>query len=220
MNENTHQPSLSSTANESATEIRTGTTGISPSDKSRKRRGRSASNEPCARYLGALRILAGENAFATEGRARAKLIWLQPTWTVFGANIHALSMPEIKRLSMLPNLVERNPLIRLWGRLRGKANNSETRRTAPAAMASQKTITDWRKTAASRRLVLGALILLQTTVATWSLSNTFPYPWLKASEIAILLLFAILFSWISLGFWSAVAGFWMLWSGTNEFTIA
>ena len=91
--------------------------------------------------------------------------------------------------------------------------------TGPA-VASQKTATDWRKTAASRRLVLGALILLQTTVATWSLSNTFPYPALKASEIAILLLFAVLFSWISLGFWSAVAGFWMLWRGTNEFTTA
>ena len=62
------------------------------------------------------------------------------------------------------------------------------------------------------------LITLQTFVASWSLTNTFPYPWLKGSEIAILGMFAILFSWISFGFWTAAAGFWMLWKRVKEFT--
>ena len=64
------------------------------------------------------------------------------------------------------------------------------------------------------------LVTLQTLAASWSLTNTFPYPWLKGSEIAILGMFAILFSWISFGFWTAVAGFWMLWRRVKEFTVA
>lgn len=133
-------------------------------------------------------------------------------------NIHALAMPEIKRLSMLPNRVERNPLVTLWRRLRGTTSNDDRERTGSAS--TEGTVLGWRAAAASRRMMLIALIIIQTAIATWSLSNTFPYPWLKASEIAILVLFAILFSWISLGFWSAVAGFWMLWTRKNEFTRA
>ena len=132
------------------------------------------------------------------------------------ANIHALAMPEIKRLSMLPNLVERNPLARLWRKLSGEASRNEAARASRTLKAGA----NWRGAAASRRLILAVLVLFQTAVATWSLSNTFPYPWLKASEIAILILFAVLFSWISLGFWSAVAGFWMLRKSRKEFTVA
>ena len=124
-------------------------------------------------------------------------------------------MPEIKRLSMLPNRVERNPLVTLWRRLRGTTSNDDRERTGSAS--TEGTVLGWRAAAASRRMMLIALIIIQTAIATWSLSNTFPYPWL---EIAILVLFAILFSWISLGFWSAVAGFWMLWTRKNEFTRA
>jgi membrane glycosyltransferase len=32
-------------------------------------------------------------------------------------------------------------------------------------------------------------------------------------------MFAILFSWISFGFWTAVAGFLMLWGRVKEFTV-
>ena len=133
-------------------------------------------------------------------------------------NIHALAVPELKRLSMLPNRVERNPLARLRRWLRGGTNNNEMERVGLGS--TEERVVGWRATATSRRLALIALIITQTAIATWSLSNTFPYPWLKASEIAILVLFAILFSWISLGFWSAVAGFWMLWRRKSEFICA
>ena len=138
-------------------------------------------------------------------------------------NVHALAMPDIKRLSMLPNVIERNPFVRLWRSLRAVDGKTEMRSTAapPGQKAAESgAVAGWRETARSRRVILIALILLQTAVATWSLSNTFPYPWLKGSEIAILGLFAILFSWISLGFWSAVAGFWTLWRRTREIAIA
>jgi membrane glycosyltransferase len=152
------------------------------------------------------------------GKAERQLGHVQTDLNSVRGNIRALAMPEIKRLSMLPNRVERNPLVRLWHDLRGVTRNNDIERTGSAS--TEGALAGWRRAAASRRRVLIALIIIQTAIATWSLSNTFPYPWLKASEIAILVLFAILFSWISLGFWSAVAGFWILWRQKNEFTRA
>ena len=55
------------------------------------------------------------------------------------------------------------------------------------------------------------LILIQTALATWSLARTFPGAELTAIEIATLAVFAILWAWISFGFWTAVVGFWVLW---------
>ncbi|HEX6439893.1 MAG TPA: glucans biosynthesis glucosyltransferase MdoH [Candidatus Binatia bacterium] len=150
------------------------------------------------------------------GKAERRQRLVQSDLNSVRENIHAWAMPEIKRLSMLPNRMERNPLVTLWRALRGRTRNNDIERTGPAS--TKAALAGWRGAAASRRRVLIALIIIQTAIATWSLGNTFPYPWLKASEIAILVLFAILFSWISLGFWSAVAGFWVVWKRKNEFT--
>jgi membrane glycosyltransferase len=217
MSRHTDQPGLSMTTSESLTEIGAGTAGISRSNK-------PASGESIVPKQRSVRELPGgvndlssgrrlHNRWAKGGRA---ISLAQADLNGIRGNIHALAMPEIKRLSMLPNVVERNPLARLWRKLRGKISRTEAVRTSPTL----KSATNWRAVAASRRLVLIVFVLFQTTVATWSLSNIFPYPWLKASELAILVLFAVLFSWISLGFWSALAGFWMLWKRTKEFTVA
>ena len=122
------------------------------------------------------------------------------------------SVPEIRRQSMAPRAIDRQPFRRLWRRLY-KGKNAVA--TVPAA--AQRGAPGWQKTARYRRLVLGLLITFQTLVASWSLTHTFPYPWLRGSELAIVAMFAILFSWISFGFWTAAAGFWALWRGTKEF---
>jgi len=122
-----------------------------------------------------------------------------------------ISMPGIRRLSMVPCPIERNPLRALWRKIR--------RREKSPARANTKPSKSWRQAAFRRRTVLIMLIVLQTLAASWSLTNTFPYPWLQSSEIAILGTFAVLFSWISFGFWTAVAGFWMLWRRVKEFTV-
>jgi membrane glycosyltransferase len=64
-----------------------------------------------------------------------------------------------------------------------------------------------------------ALVAVQTTVATWSLTYTFPYPWLNGFEAAIAAVFAVLFSWVSFSFWSSLAGFCTLWKGRSRFSI-
>ncbi len=137
---------------------------------------------------------------------------------------HLFSTPKIRRLSMAPSPIDRNPLRRLWRRICGGARSRTTRQQSDAvstcALTGQSHYARWRRAARFRRIALLILITLQTLAASWSLTNTFPYPWLKGWEIAILGMFAILFSWISFGFWTAVAGFWMLWRRVKEFTVA
>jgi membrane glycosyltransferase len=137
---------------------------------------------------------------------------------------HGLAMPKVRRTSMVPNRLDRNPLSRLLRRVCGskKSDDSmqESARAAPGASAAEAREMCWRRTARWRRIALLLLITLQTLAATWSLTHTFPYPWLKGSEISILGMFAILFSWISFGFFTAVAGFWMRWRRVKEFAFA
>lgn len=58
-----------------------------------------------------------------------------------------------------------------------------------------------------RRLVLLALTLGQTYVATSLMTAVLPYHGTRPLEIAALVLYAVLFFWISAGFWTAACGF-------------
>ncbi|MDY0007795.1 MAG: glucans biosynthesis glucosyltransferase MdoH [Spongiibacteraceae bacterium] len=66
---------------------------------------------------------------------------------------------------------------------------------------------DWRRTAVCRRLLVGALVLLQTLVATYFLLSVLPYHGGTWVEISLAGVFALLFAWISVGFWVAMLGF-------------
>ena len=121
------------------------------------------------------------------------------------------SMPEIRRVSMRPCRVERNPL-RLMRRKSRASNEAEAQNRRRAAAV-------WRHAALRRRWVLTVLMLTQTGAAAWSLAKIFPYSWINGLEFALLAFFSILFSWISFGFWTAVAGFFVLWKGSNRFRI-
>jgi membrane glycosyltransferase len=125
----------------------------------------------------------------------------------------SLAMPLIQRLSVAPKPIDRRPLRRLW-------NGNPGSRAANAAAVPRAAVPPWRRAARRRRSVLFVLVLTQTLLAGWSLSEVFPYPSLSLLEMAILALFAILFSWISLGFWSSVMGFWVLWRRTRRFNVA
>ena len=78
----------------------------------------------------------------------------------------------------------------------------------------------WRIHASRRRLVLAALIVAQTAVATEYMARVLPYHGTEPLEIAILVLFAVLFAWISAGFWTALAGFWLLARGKDRYAIS
>ena len=127
------------------------------------------------------------------------------------------SMPKIRRISMVPSVIERHPLRRLWRHLwsgeksPGAGRPGDVRSRPWDAGKVHGPAVDWRQVAWRRRIILAVLVLAQTALAIWSLARTFPYPSLSALEIAILTTFAILFCWISFSFWTAAAGFWVLW---------
>ena len=78
----------------------------------------------------------------------------------------------------------------------------------------------WYHAANRRRFVLLALVLGQTWLATTLMSTVLPYHGTQPLEIAILVLFAILFTWVALGFFTALAGFVVLALGRDRYAIS
>jgi membrane glycosyltransferase len=65
----------------------------------------------------------------------------------------------------------------------------------------------WRNIVWMRRTILTLLVLAQTALAIRFALVVLPYHGGDALEIAIVCVFAILFTWISIGFWMAIYGF-------------
>ncbi|WP_343551862.1 glucans biosynthesis glucosyltransferase MdoH [Pantoea sp.] len=147
------------------------------------------------------------------------------------------AMPQVKRSLMFPEIWRTNPIARAWDSLRGQKS---TPRYASAE--EQKTEDKWRHVGSMRRYVLLILTILQTVVATWYMKTILPYQgwtlidpiemfnqnWLQSVELilpyilqtGILFLFAILFCWVSAGFWTALMGFLQLLIGRDKYSIS
>ena len=78
----------------------------------------------------------------------------------------------------------------------------------------------WQHNGNIRRLVLLLLMLAQTAFATSFMSQILPYQGTTLVEAAMLALFALLFCWVSAGFWTAMAGFLVLLRGTDRYVIS
>lgn len=107
-----------------------------------------------------------------------------------------------------------------WGPL----NPFRRRRGAPAQggdpVAGPAAAGAWQPAGNLRRLTLLSLMLLQTALATMSMARVLPYQGQQPLEIVALALFALLFCWISAGFWTALAGFLVLWRGGDRFAVS
>jgi len=88
---------------------------------------------------------------------------------------------------------------------------------SPDAGSSQS---PWRPAAVRRRIALIVLIVGQTCLATNLMQSVLPYHGRQPLEIPILILFAILFGWVSAGFWTALAGYLVLARGGDRWSIA
>lgn len=75
------------------------------------------------------------------------------------------------------------------------------------AIAPQTAHRRWWLAAVARRTALLLLVAGQTALAAWFMLSVLPYHGGNGVEIGMLVLFAVLFAWISFGFWIAVAGF-------------
>ncbi|MBP0597728.1 glucans biosynthesis glucosyltransferase MdoH [Herbaspirillum sp. LeCh32-8] len=78
----------------------------------------------------------------------------------------------------------------------------------------------WQHTGNIRRITLLILMVLQTSMATYFMSDVLPYHGTKPLEMLVLGLFALLFLWVSAGFWTAMTGFLVLMRGDDEYLIS
>lgn len=147
------------------------------------------------------------------------------------------AMPAVKRSSMFPDIWRTNPVGRFWDTLMGRSIVSR-RNGSPDMPESEKR---WRHAGSVRRYILLVLMLVQTAIATWYMKTILPYQgwalidpadmfnqgWLQSVlqllpyvlQTGILVLFAILFCWVSAGFWTALMGFLQLLIGRDKYSI-
>jgi len=77
----------------------------------------------------------------------------------------------------------------------------------------------WTATARARRLMLVLLIVVPTGVATLRMGVLLPHGGATVLELVLMAIFAILFAWIAIGFWTAMAGFVTLVRRSDRFAI-
>jgi membrane glycosyltransferase len=124
--------------------------------------------------------------------------------------------PPLARMSMAPKHWVRGWLDRFRIRNRGRHALHDGDEVASPPRERR----DWRHAAARRRIALVALIIAQTYFAMDLMKAILPYHGRQPLEIPILILFAILFGWVSAGFWTAVAGFLVLGRGGDRWAIS
>lgn len=112
------------------------------------------------------------------------------------------STPPIRRGAMVPR-PWRGFFASLWDALRG----------VPSSFVDDAPAEPWQAVARRRRAVLMALVLLSAGFATTVLLHVLPEQgpaWLRIGQVV---LFGLLFAWVTAGFVTAMMGFWVLWRG-------
>lgn len=77
----------------------------------------------------------------------------------------------------------------------------------------------WRKIASRRRLLLLILVLTPALVAASVMGALLPHRGTTILEASIIFVYCVLFIWISLGLWTALAGFWTLLKKDDRFAV-
>lgn len=148
------------------------------------------------------------------------------------------STPPIKRTRMVPEPWQINILDRGWRRLKGEKPAPRPRTRESEDFTEER----WRHVAAVRRTALLVLMIAQTVVATWYMKSVLPYQGWSLVDLglvfeqplhesarqilpyvvqtSILALFALLFCWVSMGFWTALMGFFQLLKGRDRYSIS
>ncbi len=184
------------------------------------------------------RALAGRDAAEDDaahasvpGRLELACAAAQPgAAPVIARDLHGrarlVATPALNRTSMAPASWPLNPVFRLFrsvkdrvvpprGRLVSRRKGEGDAQPEPRDARRR-----WHCAGSVRRVLLLTLTLAQTYLATWFMTAVLPYHGRQPLEIAILVVFAILFCWISAGFWTAVMGFFLLLAGRDRHAIS
>jgi membrane glycosyltransferase len=137
-----------------------------------------------------------------------------------------ISAPPLRRTPMGAERWPRGFLSRFFGSFlpRGLVDDDRVRASATHSDDSETASPDargkWHRVASVRRLAIAGLVISQTYVAANFMSAVLPYHGAHALEIALLILFTVLFAWVSVGFWTAIAGFLLLLLGRDGYAIS
>jgi len=140
--------------------------------------------------------------------------------------VRLVTTPPLNRRSMVPQTWSRGWLARClypWRArhiLRGGRRDQRHDEDYAPGQESTDPQGEWHRTGVVRRVALLALVITQTIVATNFMSAVLPYHGRQPLELALLVLFAILFGWVSAGFWTAIAGFFLLVIGRDRYAIS
>ncbi len=152
----------------------------------------------------------------SRGHARASEAFVQDRLD----HPRLMTTPPLARASMRPMPWANNPLKRFYRWLAGKF-----RRTGPRLLPKDRPVAKpafkayWRGAARFRRAVLVSLVIGQTVGASYLMTAILPYHGSHVVEIALLVVYAILFTWVGSGFWTALMGFWVLLRGKDKYSI-
>ncbi len=121
--------------------------------------------------------------------------------------------PQLNRTSMVARPWKRfNPLAGLERQMTSaREAGLERRRVARTGRSAE--LVEWQRDGRVRRVVLLTLTLVQTAVAGVLMIDSLPAQGGTLLERMVLMLFLILFFWVSAGFWTAMAGFLVLING-------
>jgi len=137
--------------------------------------------------------------------------------------VRLTTVPALRRAAMTSRPWSNSPLERGWDKLSAALFGRRGRLADPHEDAVRPDSPDprghWHAAGLRRRLVLLSLMMLQTVIATYYMMAVLPYHgdfWL---EQIILVIYAVLFAWVSAGFWTAMMGFMVLLRGKDKYSI-
>ena len=81
--------------------------------------------------------------------------------------------------------------------------------SAPVGAEAVSRATRWRGRVMLRRAVLTLLVIAQALVGAYYMASVLPYHGGNLLEQALIGLFTLLFTWITVGFWIGLYGFWL-----------
>ena len=130
------------------------------------------------------------------------------------------AMPRIARARMAPEWIERRFLRRMFNRFfRSREPSPPGAAHTHRELRQQRRHLPWIGEARRRRVLLLFLVWIPTIVASGFMAAVLPHQGRSWIELAIVVFFGALFGWISIGFWTAVFGFFTLIRRRRRFAI-